>query len=160
MQPSFSPSIVHIIAHPPALFKHLAKEFLAFPPPISDSPKFWNAFLPLRERQHDIESVVYGAPGDGSGMSTEFVVELFIRSRDGGTWRRNIERIFEGWDVVRGKACPLTQLETMKELQKPYKQMDDEVRLCLPPASAGFNSCGHQSRPPQTRHIKHHLTFS
>ncbi|KAG5648035.1 hypothetical protein DXG03_007070 [Asterophora parasitica] len=114
-QPSFSPSFTQLIAHPPVLLTHLAKDYLTPPPPASRKAKFWSAFLPLSERTHDVDRLVYGASGEGAGSATEIVVEILIRGGEGSGRKRGIERELEGWTLVDGP-CDLTKLESLRGL--------------------------------------------
>ncbi|KAG6911926.1 hypothetical protein DXG01_000173 [Tephrocybe rancida] len=112
-QPTFSPSLVRLTAHPAVLLTHLATDYLTPPPPSSPKAKFWGAFLPLSERIHDVERLVYGskANGEGSGGIAEIVVEILIRGGDGR--KRGIDREIEGWSASMGP-CDLTKLEGLK----------------------------------------------
>ncbi|KIM48155.1 hypothetical protein M413DRAFT_62641 [Hebeloma cylindrosporum] len=111
-QTGFSSSLSHVIVHPPALLAHLATEFLMPPPPISPLPKFWSVFLPLSERVHDTERLVFGSGGEGTGNPTEFVVELIVR--EGAGRNRGIERVLEGWSIALHGPCDLVALEVLK----------------------------------------------
>ncbi|KAG6842612.1 hypothetical protein C0991_000138 [Blastosporella zonata] len=112
-QPTFSPSIVQFIAHPVILLTHLATEYLTPPPPSSPKAKFWSAFLPLSERTHDVERLIYGSNtnGEGSGGIAEIIFEILVRG--GEVRKRGIERELEGWSVSTGP-CDLTKLEGLK----------------------------------------------
>ncbi|KAG6850508.1 hypothetical protein H0H93_012509 [Arthromyces matolae] len=114
-QPTFSPSLIQLIVHPVALLKHLAKEYLTLPPPSSPRAKFWSTFLPLSDRTHDIERLVYGTngDGDGSGRAVEMAVDVLVRGGDGK--KRGFERELEGWSLFEGP-CDLTKLERLKEV--------------------------------------------
>ncbi|KAF8078570.1 hypothetical protein FPV67DRAFT_63208 [Lyophyllum atratum] len=113
IQPGFSPSIVQLTTHPPILLTHLAKDYLTPPPPASPKAKFWSAFLPLSERSHDVDRLVYGTSGEGSGGASEMVVEILIRGGETSSRKRGIERELEGWSLSDG-ACDLTKLESLK----------------------------------------------
>ncbi|RDB29589.1 hypothetical protein Hypma_015473 [Hypsizygus marmoreus] len=114
-QPAFSPSLVQLIAHPPVLLAHLAKDYLTPPPPASPEAKFWAAFIPLSERGHDIDRLVFGADGEGSGGATEMVVEVLVRWSENFGKKRGVERVLEGWSsAVPNGVCELTRLESLK----------------------------------------------
>ncbi|KAG6845800.1 hypothetical protein H0H87_003854 [Tephrocybe sp. NHM501043] len=112
-QPTFSPSIIQLIAHPVALLIHLAREYLTPPPPFSPKAKFWSAFLPLSERIYDVERLVYEitSNGEGSGGVAEIVFEIIVRGGEGR--KRSIERELEGWSSSSGP-CDLTKLDSLK----------------------------------------------
>ncbi|KAK2461877.1 hypothetical protein APHAL10511_006340 [Amanita phalloides] len=112
-QASLSPALVYLTAHPPALLTHLAKEYLTPPPPSSTEIKFWSAFLPMRDRPDESISLVHGSKGEGSGNTTEMVVEILVRSGGGGR-KRDIPRALEGWSITRGEPCELASLESLK----------------------------------------------
>ncbi|KAF8168050.1 hypothetical protein B0H34DRAFT_792706 [Crassisporium funariophilum] len=134
-QTAFSSSLVHIIAHPPALLTHLATEFLMPPPPLSPFPKFWSVFLPVSERVHDTERLVFGSGGEGSGHPTEFVAEIIVRDAAGR--KRGVERDLEGWSVGKGGPCKLTTLESLKHIFK--KQKEQQVSAPDPTQNLSFN---------------------
>ncbi|KAG6902894.1 hypothetical protein C0995_010064 [Termitomyces sp. Mi166 len=115
IQPTFSSSLVRLIAHPVVLLTHLAKEYLTPPPPSTLKAKFWSVFLPVSERIHDVERLVYGTSsnGEGSGGVAEIVIEILVRGGEGR--KRGIEREIEGWSVTVGP-CDLTKLENLKEV--------------------------------------------
>lgn len=104
---------MQLVAHPVVLLTHIAKEYLTPPPPSTPKAKFWNVFLPLSERIHDVERLVYGinSNGEGSGGIAEFVVEILVRGGEGR--KRGIERELEGWSVTAGP-CELTKLGSLK----------------------------------------------
>ncbi|KAF5312605.1 hypothetical protein D9619_003213 [Psilocybe cf. subviscida] len=114
-QTAFSSSIAHVIAHPPALLAHLATEFLMPPPPLSPMAKFWGVFMPVSERIHDTERLVFGPTGEGSSSPAEFVVELIVRDGAGGR-KRGVERVLEGWAATAGGSCELGSLQSLKPL--------------------------------------------
>jgi elongator complex protein 5 len=90
------------------------------PPPLTPLPKFWSIFLPISERVHDTEQLVFRADGEGTGHQTEFVVEVVLR--DGGNGRhRGIERVLEGWSTIQGGPCELSGLESLSHLLKRQK---------------------------------------
>ncbi|KAG6812494.1 hypothetical protein H0H92_002601 [Tricholoma furcatifolium] len=114
IQPSFSPSLVQLTAHPVALLRHLAKDYLTPPPPSSSETKFWSAFLPLSERTHDVERLIFGSglDGEGTGGVNEIVVEVLVRSSEGR--KRGVERELEGWSLKSTSPCDLTKFERLK----------------------------------------------
>ena len=127
---NFSPTLTHISTYPPVLLTHIASAYLTSPPssssssdPSPDELKFWRIFLPLSERTHEVESLVFGPEGEGSGGggADELVIEVFVRGRGGGdrdvasgTRRRGVERSLEGWSVPKGCPVPLENLESLK----------------------------------------------
>lgn len=118
MQPAFSPSLVCSFARPSALITHLAREYLTPPPPASSDAKFWGVFLPVSERHHECERLVFGSTGEGTGSTTEFVVEVLVRGLHTSGKKRGVERTLEGWSSSEGDACELTKLEGFKTLLK------------------------------------------
>ncbi len=74
-------------------------------------------FIPVSERVHDTESLVFGPGGEGSGGAGDFVAEVVVR--EGGAGRkRGVERVLEGWATTRGGPCELMELESVKPLAK------------------------------------------
>ncbi|KDR85043.1 hypothetical protein GALMADRAFT_313922 [Galerina marginata CBS 339.88] len=116
-QTAFSSSLSHIIVHPPVLIAHLATEFLMPPPPLSPLQKFWSVFLPVSERTHDTDRLVFGLAGEGSGIPSEFVVELVVREGTGR--KRGVERVLEGWS---DGPCELSALETLRHFTRKQKE--------------------------------------
>jgi elongator complex protein 5 len=112
-QVSLSPSLVYLTAHPPALLAHIARDYLTPPPPSSTEEKFWGIFIPIRDRPYESINLIHGAKGEGSGNLTELAVEVLVRS-SGGSKRRGIPRVLEGWSIVRGEPCELASLESLK----------------------------------------------
>lgn len=135
-QPAFSPSLTHLIAHPPVLLNHLASEYLTPPPPPgSPSPKFWSVFLPVSERPYESERLVFGAGSEGSGGNTELAVEVLVRGDvEGSGRRRGVERVLEGWSGARGGACDLTSLESLKNIWT--SESTDKVFFYFPPSNS------------------------
>lgn len=113
MQTTFSSSLAHIIAHPAALLKHIATEYLTPPPPASPEVKFWGVFLPLSVRTHEAERLVFGNNGEGSGDSEEIVIEVLVRCSGK---KRVVQRALEGWSINNGVSCELTALEGVRSL--------------------------------------------
>lgn len=112
---------MHITAYPPILLTHLATSLSTPPPPLSSPEKFWNVFLPVAGRTHDIEDLVFGSDGEGSAGAGEIVVEVFVRgseSSEGAVGRRkkSVERTLEGWICNRGVACELKDLPSLQNL--------------------------------------------
>ena len=101
------------------LLNHIATEFLMPPPPLTPLPKFWSLFLPISERVHDTEQLVFGADGEGSGNQTEFVVEAVARKSNGRD--RGVERVLEAWSTIQGGPCELTSLGSLSHLLKKQK---------------------------------------
>lgn len=91
------------------------------PPPLSPLPKFWSVFLPVSERIHDTESLVFGPNGQGSGNASEFVAELIVR--EGGGRKRGVERVLEGWSTALGGPCDLVALESVKPFTKKQAEV-------------------------------------
>lgn len=89
------------------------------PPPLTPLPKFWNLFLPISERVHDTEQLVFGADGEGSGYQTEFVLEVV--ARECNSRNRGVERVLEGWSTTQGGPCELTDLKSLSHLLKKQK---------------------------------------
>ncbi|KAF8237803.1 hypothetical protein L208DRAFT_1421463 [Tricholoma matsutake] len=123
MQPAFSPSLVCLLAHPSVLITHLAREYLTPPPPASSDSKFWGVFLPVSERDYECERLVFGNDGEGSGSTTEFVLEVLVRSLNGSGRKRGVERTLEGWSSIEGGTCELTKLESLKTLWRKSEVM-------------------------------------
>lgn len=115
----FSRFVTHVIAHPISLFAHLATEFNLPPPPASDEAKFWNIFIPLRERYHGVSSVIYGSNGKGNGSESEFVLEVISRGKEGTGKRKAVSRNLHGWDKALQKCCELNNLNGLLPYFKP-----------------------------------------
>ncbi|KLO14438.1 hypothetical protein SCHPADRAFT_965750 [Schizopora paradoxa] len=138
-QPSFTSSLVHISAHPPALLTYIASEFLTPPPSSSSSSstdpatlKFWNIFIPLtqRNRTGEVESLVFGQRDRPGGTQDEIVLEVLTRSHSGelstfggtsaaihkGNRRRAVDRVLEGWQIAKGEPCKLEDLVSLKSV--------------------------------------------
>jgi elongator complex protein 5 len=115
-QTSFSPSLVLHTAYPTSLLVHISTNYMTPPPPLSPEPKFWSVFLPISERQHDIDAIVYGGEGSGSHVTEEFVVETITRGgQNGSRKRRAFERNLRGWKSPNG-FCELKDLAQLKGL--------------------------------------------
>ena len=114
-QTSFSPSVVLHTAYPTSLLLHISTNYMTPPPPLSPEPKFWSIFLPISERQHDIDAIAYGSEGSGSHVTEEFVVETVIRGQNGSRKRRAVERSLRGWKSPNG-FCELKDLAQLEGL--------------------------------------------
>ncbi|KAJ6575175.1 hypothetical protein B0H19DRAFT_1127513, partial [Mycena capillaripes] len=114
-QPGFSPSLTHVISHPPSLLLHLSTEYLTLPPPLSAEAKFWGIFLPVSQRVHESERLIFGAEGEGTGDDDELVIEIIVRGDGEGLRRRGVDRTLQGWSLTRG-ACPLAEVVALKSL--------------------------------------------
>jgi len=115
IQPSMSPVLIQLIAHPTVLLTYLAAAYLTPPPPVSPLAKFWGAFLPFSERSYESDRLVFGAGGEGYGGKEEMVVEVLVRGGVNGSGKlRGVERILEGW--TGAGACELNTLESLKNL--------------------------------------------
>jgi len=118
-QTHLSATLTHIIAHPPSLLTHLASSYLAPPPPAGPAEKFWTVFIPVSERVHESEALVYGPEGSGtcSGGGAdlpEFVVELIVRGTTADGRKRGIERTIEAWYGISPEQ--LQKLDSLKNV--------------------------------------------
>ncbi|KAM6498158.1 hypothetical protein JOM56_006106 [Amanita muscaria] len=113
-QVSLSPSLVHLTVHPSALLVHIAKEYLTPPPPSSSDAKFWSVFLPIRDRLYESINLVHDSRGEGSGHSTDMVVEVLVRGSNGANRRHGMSRVLEGWSITRKEPSELVSLESLK----------------------------------------------
>ena len=129
-QTTFSPSLVLHTAYPASLLLHISKDYMTPPPPLSPEPKFWSVFLPISERQHDIDAIVYGGGGSGSHVTEEFVVETIVRGgHNGSRKRRAVERDLRGWKPPNG-FCELKDLVQLGGLWGSNKIPTETV--CVP----------------------------
>ncbi|KAH7931074.1 hypothetical protein BV22DRAFT_1101434 [Leucogyrophana mollusca] len=125
-QTTLSPTLTHLIAHPPSLLTHLATAYLTLPPPTGPPEKFWSVFIPVAERVQESERLVFGPEGDGSSAGAwvestagkagtrEFVVEVLVRGGGGEGRKRGIERSLEGW---KGSGpCELVAMDSLKSI--------------------------------------------
>lgn len=71
--------------------------------------------MPLSDRHHECEELVFGADGEGLG-GTDIVVELIMRSSGGSGRKRGVERMLEGWVSSSATPCDLRDLESLKTL--------------------------------------------
>jgi len=128
-QTSFSPSLVLHTAYPASLLLHISTNYMTPPPPLSPEPKFWAVFLPISERQHDIDAIVYGGEGSGSHVTEEFVVETIVRGgQNGSRKRRAVERNLRGWKSPNG-FCELKDLAQLGGLWGSNKIPLETVRV-------------------------------
>lgn len=112
-QTSFSPSLVLHVAYPTSLLLHVSTNYTTPPPQLSSEPKFWSVFLPISERQHDIDAIVFGGSGSGSHITEEFVVETIVRGgQNWGRKKRTVERSLRGWRSPDG-FCELRDLSQL-----------------------------------------------
>lgn len=150
-QTSFSPSLVLHTAYPASLLLHISTNYLTPPPPFSPEPKFWAVFLPISERQHDIDAIVYGGEGSGSHVTEEFVVETIVRGgQNGSRKRRAIERNLRGWKSPNG-FCELKDLAQLGGLSGSNKIPIETVR-----ALRVFLLHHTNSVPPECLHGPYH----
>ncbi|PPR06897.1 hypothetical protein CVT24_011587 [Panaeolus cyanescens] len=117
-QTNFSASLVHLIAHPPSLISHMARDLFVPPPPLSPEVKFWNVFIPMSERVHDTEHLVFGSSGEGCGHPNEIAAEVIIRDAFGR--KRGVERILEGWSPQG--TVEILQLESLSHIVHKEKE--------------------------------------
>jgi len=134
-QPGFSPSLTHVISHPPALLLHLSTEYLTLPPPLSPEAKFWGIFLPVSERVHESERLIFGTEGEGTGDNDELVIEVIVRGDGEGLRRRGVDRTLQGWSLARGP-CPLSEMVALKSL---YSRNIAEPTVVDPTQNVSFN---------------------
>ena len=133
-QTHLSATLTHIIAHPSSLLTHLASSYLALPPPAGPADKFWTVFIPVSERVHESEALVYGPEGSGtcSGGGSdlpEFVVELIVRGITAEGRKRGIERTIEAWSGTSPEH--LQKLDSLKSIWSRSKFPDEVCRLAL-----------------------------
>lgn len=138
-QTSFSLSLVLHTAYPTSLLLHISTNYMTSPPPLSPDPKFWSVFLPISERQHDIDAIVYGGEGSGSHVTDEFVVEIITRGRQNGSRkRRAVERNLQGWKALKG-FCELKDLTQLGSLWGPDKITPETSTAADPTTNLSFN---------------------
>jgi len=114
LTPRLSPTLAHIIAHPPALLVHLATEQLMPPPPASTPDRFWPVFAPLSARTWEVERIVLGPGCVGLSDEGESVLQVITRGRG-----KNVERELDGWRV--DGSCTLTELDSLKSILEDSK---------------------------------------
>ena len=107
LTPRLSSTLAHVIAHPPALLKHLAATHLTPPPPASTPDRFWSVFAPLSARTWEVERIVLGPGGVGLSDDGEIVLQVVTRGRG-----RNVERDLDGWSL--NGPCSLSDLDSLK----------------------------------------------
>lgn len=145
-QTSLSPTLVHLITHPPAIITHLSSAYSTPPPPVGPAEKFWSVFIPFSERTHESERLIYGPEGNGTSAGAwasqdmrEFVVEVLVR---GGS-RRGVERAVEGW---RGDfPCDLFALESLGSIwcrRKAEEVSTNSAFPCDVPLNQSIGSTG------------------
>lgn len=135
-QTHLSATLTHITAHPPSLLTHLASSYLAPPPHAGPAEKFWTVFIPVSERVHEGEALVYGpggsgtCSGGGAGLP-EFVVELIVRGVAAEGRKRGIERTIEAWSGISPEH--LQKLDSLKSIWSRSKSLDEVCCLALEP---------------------------
>ena len=115
-----------MIAHPPALLAHLAEAYLTPPQTTPPYEKFWSVFLPFSEREYEVDQIVFGRSGTGSGAH-EIVVQVLVRDGQERGKRRAIERVLEAWSSDRDGACELGELHGLASVMRPVPRAE-EVR--------------------------------
>lgn len=149
-QTSFSPSLVVHTAYPTSLLLHISANYMTLPPPLSPEPKFWSVFLPISERQHDIDVIVYGGEGSGSHVAKEFVVETISRGGQNGSRRRRaVERNLRGWKSPNG-FCELKDLPQFGGLWGSNKITIETVCACEFFDSTALTRCQNTAVDPTT----------
>ena len=132
-QTSFSPSLMLYTAYPTSLLLYMSTNYLTPPPPLSPEPKFWSVFLPISERQHDIDAIVFGGSGSGSHVAEEFVVETIVRGgQNVSRKKRGVERGLRGWKSLGGP-CELKDLSQLGGLWGSKKASPETVRAFVFP---------------------------
>ncbi|KZV71314.1 hypothetical protein PENSPDRAFT_578022 [Peniophora sp. CONT] len=134
-----SPTLTHIVAHPPALLLHLATANLTPPPPSTPPERFWPAFSPLAARAWEVEKLIFGS--DGPGLSegrSEIVLEILVRGASASNEkRRGAERALKGWSRARGP-CDLTDLESLRSVWTRHSAIEETV-TANPAQNLSFN---------------------
>jgi elongator complex protein 5 len=132
LTPRLSPTLAHVIAHPPALLKHLATEQLLPPPPASTPDRFWPVFAPLSARTWEVERIVLGSGCVGLSDDGETVLQVVTRGRG-----KNVERDLDGWTL--DGACSLSELDSLKGiLEDKGKPQWAEVSKATPRVLRGM----------------------
>ncbi|KAH8988846.1 hypothetical protein EDB92DRAFT_1935645 [Lactarius akahatsu] len=106
LAPRLSPTLAHVVAHPPALLLHLATAQLMPPPPAGRPDRFWHVFSPLASRTWEVEEIVLG-PG-GGGARNDW------GDGDRSGVGRNLEKELLGW--LRDSPCSLSELDSLKPI--------------------------------------------
>ncbi|KAA1468216.1 hypothetical protein DENSPDRAFT_857157 [Dentipellis sp. KUC8613] len=137
LSPRLSPSLTHIIAHPPALLKHIKTAHLTSPPPATPPARFWRVFAPIASRAWEVERLVYGADGPGAGGEQgEAVLEVLVRGPGTGErGKRGVERVLEGWGAAG--ACELTGLQSLQNVWS--RKAPEEAAAPDPTQNVSFN---------------------
>lgn len=138
-QTSLSSTLTHVIAHPPALITHLATAYFAPPPPAGPAEKFWGVFIPISERAHEIQRLVYGPDGNGTCTGAEndvkeFVVELIIRGSGAESRKRTTQRTLEAW-----KGDAPASLEKLECLLSIFSRKQVSEKPSDPTENVSFN---------------------
>jgi len=152
-QTSFSPFLVVHTAYPTSLLLHISTNYMTPPPPLSPEPKFWSVFLPISERRHDIDAIVYGGEGSGSHVTEEFVVETIVRGQNGSRKKKTVERNLRGWKSPNG-FCELKDLSQLGGLWGSNRIPVGTVRLPRVFLRHRINSV-----LPESRHGSYHKPF-
>src|SRR6266404_5318188 len=118
LAPRLSPTLAHIVAHPPALLQHLASAQLLPPPPASRPDRFWHVFSPLSSRAWEVEEIVLGPKGGGPRHDGEMVIEVVTRAP-------GVERDLLGW--LRDTPCLLSDLDSLKSILEDVGKTPSEV---------------------------------
>ncbi|KAF9460848.1 hypothetical protein BDZ94DRAFT_1169030 [Collybia nuda] len=157
IQTTFAPSLIHISAHHPSLLVHLAKDYLTLPPPLSHNAKFWGIFLPVSERSHDTDRLVFRTDGEGSGNAIEMILDIVMRGSDATGRKRGVERILEGWSFLRNCACDPVTLESLKNFRS--KRLIEEVDSIALFSFIGADYSTQKATDP-TQNISFNLTLT
>ena len=144
LQTKFSASVVSLSSYPTVLLSHVANNYMNPPPPLTTPEKFWNVFLPIAQRRDESEKLIFG-PGAPGCEGEEFLVEIVLRSADGSSRRRGIDRSLEGWQTATNAACEISQLADLKSLWS--KRPIEQVRLLSPALLVSHVSSSDLPRP-------------
>ena len=126
-QATFTSSLIHLKAHPTAILNHIAVEYLTPPPTALDrNIKFWGVFIPLSQRQRDVNELVFGSSGEGAGSADEIVVEIIIRGVTGA--KRSVERELEAWSSDLGP-CQWNDLESLRPICSKHSKSEVRIRF-------------------------------
>lgn len=156
-QTRFSPSLTHLISHPPVLLAHLSTSYFTPPPPLSPPEKFWSVFTPISERLYESEKLVFGSEGAGHA-GDEIVVEVIVRGGGEGAAgrKRGVEKVLEGWVGEEGRPCELSALESLRSVFT-RKAMVEEVCLFTFLFYFDFDIDGAQAAPDPTQNVSFNL---
>ncbi|KAJ3520894.1 hypothetical protein NM688_g9093 [Phlebia brevispora] len=132
-QTRFSASLTSLTSYPPVLLEHVAAEYMTPPPPLSPPEKFWGVFMPIAQRHHEAEKLVFSEGARGCGEE-EFAVEVLIRGANDLGRRRGIERLLEGWSTLSASPCELSELQSFKSLwsRRPAQQRAPDPTQSVP----------------------------